>query len=361
MDGDRNLAYTNIFVDKRPVEGVIITPEEVTLDPEVGQLQLQAAIYPEYAEGDVVWTSSSPSYLSVDENGLVTLLNKSATLGETYYITAQVDDFIDTCVVHVSGEKYDLTVAGTRVTSLNKNDILGNGLAAYDNGKLYLGNGTFGSATYSSPVIISNMPTLEIQVNQQSRVRSKNSMASIYSTGNLIFTGTGALLVENRSTTNQSKGISAKSIVVRNRVTVYVVSAMIGTSASSGVRVTDFGTLKSNGESASLLSKNYFSGNIIEPAGATWDRLRGYVVIGSQIVKGQDVVITAPLPEPSFIRGDVNDDGNVNISDVTALINYLLTHDATNVNVSGADCDQSGSVAISDVTALINYLLTHSW
>ena len=120
MDGDRNLAYTDIYVDKRPVEGVIITPEEVTLDPVVGQLQLQAAIYPEYAEGDVVWTSSKPNYLSVDENGLVTLTNLSNTLGETYYITAQVEDFIDTCVVHVGGEKYDLTVGGTRVTSLNK-------------------------------------------------------------------------------------------------------------------------------------------------------------------------------------------------------------------------------------------------
>ena len=29
--------------------------------------------------------------------------------------------------------------------------------------------------------------------------------------------------------------------------------------------------------------------------------------------------------KPEFIRGDVNNDGNINISDVTALINYLLS------------------------------------
>lgn len=60
-------------------------------------------------------------------------------------------------------------------------------------------------------------------------------------------------------------------------------------------------------------------------------------------------------------RGDVNGDDSVNISDVTALINYLLSHNATGVNVDAADCNQDNTVNISDVTALINYLLSHSW
>ncbi|MBQ9576281.1 MAG: BspA family leucine-rich repeat surface protein [Muribaculaceae bacterium] len=59
------------------------------------------------------------------------------------------------------------------------------------------------------------------------------------------------------------------------------------------------------------------------------------------------------------LRGDVDGNGNVNISDVTALINLLLKG-----NTSGntaADADQNGSVNISDVTALINYLLRGTW
>ena len=63
----------------------------------------------------------------------------------------------------------------------------------------------------------------------------------------------------------------------------------------------------------------------------------------------------------TYTRGDVNNDGNVNISDVTALINYLLSHDATSVNINAADCNQDTIVTISDVTALINFLLSHSW
>ncbi len=60
-------------------------------------------------------------------------------------------------------------------------------------------------------------------------------------------------------------------------------------------------------------------------------------------------------------RGDVDGDGSVNISDVTALINYLLNGNASGINLSGADCDQDGSINISDVTALINYLLRGTW
>ena len=61
------------------------------------------------------------------------------------------------------------------------------------------------------------------------------------------------------------------------------------------------------------------------------------------------------------LRGDVNGDGSVNISDVTALIDYLLSGNPSGVNVTAADCNQDSSVNISDVTALIDYLLSGHW
>ena len=61
------------------------------------------------------------------------------------------------------------------------------------------------------------------------------------------------------------------------------------------------------------------------------------------------------------LRGDVDGDGNVNISDVTTLIDYLLSGNASGVNLAGADCDQDGSLNISDVTTIIDYLLSGSW
>ncbi|MBR3451793.1 MAG: BspA family leucine-rich repeat surface protein, partial [Muribaculaceae bacterium] len=61
------------------------------------------------------------------------------------------------------------------------------------------------------------------------------------------------------------------------------------------------------------------------------------------------------------LRGDVDGNGNVNISDVTALIDYLLSGNASGINLSGADCNQDSSVNISDVTSLIDYLLSGTW
>ena len=63
----------------------------------------------------------------------------------------------------------------------------------------------------------------------------------------------------------------------------------------------------------------------------------------------------------AILRGDVNGDGNVNISDVTALIDYLLSGEASGIDTEAADCNQDGSINISDVTALIDYLLSGNW
>ncbi len=75
----------------------------------------------------------------------------------------------------------------------------------------------------------------------------------------------------------------------------------------------------------------------------------------------EKITFTATLAGGNILRGDADGSGDVKIADVTALINYLLSGDASLVNVQNADCDQSGDVKIADVTALINYLLSGVW
>ena len=62
--------------------------------------------------------------------------------------------------------------------------------------------------------------------------------------------------------------------------------------------------------------------------------------------------------EPTGLRGDVDGDGNVNIGDVTALIDILLSGATA---PDAADCDLDDNVNIGDVTALIDYLLSGVW
>ena len=59
--------------------------------------------------------------------------------------------------------------------------------------------------------------------------------------------------------------------------------------------------------------------------------------------------------------GDADGNGVISISDVTALIDYLLSSDESSINLDAADCDGNGRLSIADVTALIDYLLSNSW
>ena len=73
-------------------------------------------------------------------------------------------------------------------------------------------------------------------------------------------------------------------------------------------------------------------------------------------------VLVALLPlgamaQDRGILGDANGDGKVNITDVTTIINYLLSGDGSAIDLSAADVDGNGTVKITDVTELINILL----
>ena len=64
---------------------------------------------------------------------------------------------------------------------------------------------------------------------------------------------------------------------------------------------------------------------------------------------------TATYEVLGTIKGDVNGDGKVNVSDVTALINMILG--ITTTDQARADVNGDGKVNVSDVTALINLIL----
>ncbi len=61
----------------------------------------------------------------------------------------------------------------------------------------------------------------------------------------------------------------------------------------------------------------------------------------------------------SSLRGDVNHDGVVNIHDVTALINHLLTNHTSPACPYCSDVYQDSKMTIKDVTALINLILSN--
>lgn len=76
-------------------------------------------------------------------------------------------------------------------------------------------------------------------------------------------------------------------------------------------------------------------------------------------VSGQKIVLDNGSSTVSAAkRGDVNGDGIVTITDVTALINKLLTGEAAATYAAVNDVNADHNVTITDVTFLINNLLS---
>ena len=96
--------------------------------------------------------------------------------------------------------------------------------------------------------------------------------------------------------------------------------------------------------------------------GLNWSMGGNYNVYGV-IVKDGGVlklnpIDSEPYVEPEFLRGDVNRDQAVNIADVTALIDMLLSGAEM---IPEADCNLDNAMNIADVTALIDFLLSGQW
>ncbi len=79
-------------------------------------------------------------------------------------------------------------------------------------------------------------------------------------------------------------------------------------------------------------------------------------VRGLQFNSYQDMVINF-VPGTTGLAGDVNDDGTLNIADVTLLINYTLDSDSVQINTTNADMNGDNKINITDVVMLIDNVL----
>ena len=77
------------------------------------------------------------------------------------------------------------------------------------------------------------------------------------------------------------------------------------------------------------------------------------VVVAFQYFGLGDVL---PYVEP-ILRGDANDDGEIDMQDVTLIVNYILGTPAETFNAEAADANGDGKINMPDVMYIVNYLL----
>lgn len=80
---------------------------------------------------------------------------------------------------------------------------------------------------------------------------------------------------------------------------------------------------------------------------------------GTEPYNVPQIALTALEETTTQLKGDANGDGSVDISDVVAVVNYILNGEETSGNFvfDNADVDNSKSVDISDVVGIVNIIL----
>ena len=62
----------------------------------------------------------------------------------------------------------------------------------------------------------------------------------------------------------------------------------------------------------------------------------------------------------NVLLGDINQDNNINISDIVLLINYILSgENISDEELLIADLNQDNSINVSDVVMLVNIILSN--
>ena len=56
-------------------------------------------------------------------------------------------------------------------------------------------------------------------------------------------------------------------------------------------------------------------------------------------------------------KGDANNDGVVNVSDVVAAVNYILGINSADFVLTNADMDGDNTISVSDLVAMVNIIL----
>lgn len=323
---------------------VTLDQTEVTL-PIYNTVQLHATVTPddEYAP-TVEWSSSRPGVATVSSNGLV----KGYMTG-TATITAKVGQSTATCVVTV------IPVYATGLT-----------LSSYQE-EMEVGQSTR-IVAYISPSDVSNR--------QVSWSVTGSDVAHCSWSGNectILAMKAGTATVT--ATTTDGTNLSAScQITVRGSDPIFIPVESISVRPTS-VRMTVGATqqLRTIILPADATNKKvrWTSGNssvvtvtsdgLIKALNTGTANVIARTTDGTNLSATCAVTVVAGGGGDEVLPGDVNGDGEINITDVTMLIFALLNDDFSDIDMENADVNGDGMVNITDVVTLIYNLLNGTY
>ena len=271
-------------------------------------------------------------------------------------------------------EVYGLSVAGVPVKSGNKDDVLDDGRVSYaPASKTLTLNSAQIDAGDQTGIFNRDVSGLTIRLKGDNTITTRGQSLYLQGEGGgttITSDGTGKLhMTEDYSGEGFTQGISVRfaPLVIENCEVVLsgAYGGIHGLGGANGLVVRNASLTVSSGCSmpsiSNLESIELENCHIVAPEGA---RVGQYQSGSSTYwgVLGEDGEPTSETvriePGPGLLKGDINGDGIVNVTDVTALINTILGTASYSQDV--CDINGDGVMNVTDVTALINLILGES-
>ena len=104
------------------------------------------------------------------------------------------------------------------------------------------------------------------------------------------------------------------------------------------------------------ITNRFYTVKDLEAAGTFYYRVKAFYIDGTESSWSKAMNVTLFDNGQTYELGDVNQDGVVNITDLTCLIDHLLD-DSIVINYECSDMNADGEITIGDVTGLIDLLL----
>ncbi|MBQ4138161.1 MAG: dockerin type I repeat-containing protein, partial [Muribaculaceae bacterium] len=105
-----------------------------------------------------------------------------------------------------------------------------------------------------------------------------------------------------------------------------------------------------------ITDMSYTVKNLAE-AGTFYFKVRANYIDGTQSRWSKSQKVTLFANGPEYEPGDANEDGKVDVNDVTTVINHILGKNPSPFNFNNANVNGDETVNVLDVTLIINIIL----
>ncbi len=304
LDGSGLTATCIVTVKEHavPATGITLNREAVTMT--IGQtVPLQATITPENADNqNVVWNSIDATVATVNSNGIVTAMRTGST--QIIATTADGTNLSATC---------DVTVI----------DAAGN----------YLG---------ADPINAHNADVFEFAVRLNNEASITALQCDIYlPEGITIATEDGDYLIDLVTARMGSNHVVSTNVLPNGAIRMFITSPT---------------SKPFKGSEGDLFILNLIVDRNAVGGEYSLD-LRNVILsdVNAQTYYAPDLNI--PVTIQDFIKGDVNIDGTVNVSDYVATANYILELNPQPFVFAAADIDENETINVSDLVGVANIAL----